>query len=71
MNDCTITKEFIKLESRKRSYCNIVKLILPNEDKDKDPEIVNKSAEIRTKMADHFQGIFNKLDLRAASRPSV
>ena len=51
MNDCKITKEFIRLESRKRSYCHIVKLILPNEDKDKEPDKVNKPAEIRTKMA--------------------
>ena len=34
-----------------------------NEDKDKEPEIVNKPAEIKTKMADHFQGIFNKQEV--------
>ena len=59
MNDCKITKEFIRLESSKRSYCNIVKLILPNKDMDKEPEIVNKPTEIRNKMAEHFQEILN------------
>ena len=53
MNDCKITKEFIKLESRKRSYFNIVKLIIPKQNN--DPEIVSQPSEIRNKMVKHFK----------------
>ena len=60
MNDCKITKEFIRLESRKRSYCNIVNLVIPSE---KDPEILITPAEIRNKKAEQFQDIFNKQDI--------
>ena len=41
-------------------YFNIVKLILPNREKEKEPEIVNKPAELWNKMAENFQEIFNK-----------
>ena len=60
MKDCKITKESIRLESRKRSYLNIVKLILLNKEKDKEPEILHKPDVIRNKMAKHFQAIFNQ-----------
>ena len=63
MNDCKITTEFIRLESRKKSYCNIVKLILPQKNKPNEPKILTKAEEIRKKMAVHFQNIFNKLDI--------
>ena len=49
MNEFKILKEFIGLESRKRSCCNIVKLVLPNKKKNKDPEIVCQPSKIRNK----------------------
>ena len=58
MNDCKITKELIRLESRKRSYCNIVKLVIPKQNK--DPKIVCQPSKIRNKMVEHVQDIFNK-----------
>ena len=61
LNDCKITTEFIRLETRKRAYCNIVKLVIPKPNK--DPEIVNQPGKIRNKMVEHFQEIFNKQDL--------
>ena len=60
MNDCKITTEFARLESRKRSYSNIFKLILPHKDKHKDQKVITQPIEIRKKMAKHFQQIFNK-----------
>ena len=50
MNDCKLMEEFIRLESRKRSYCNIVKIIIPK--KTKDLEIVCQPSEIRNKMVE-------------------
>ena len=41
---------------------------MSSEDKDKEPEVVNKPAEIRTKMADHLQGIFNKQKLEKKTK---
>ena len=61
MNDYKIMTEFIRLETRKRANCNIVKLVIPRQDK--DPEIVNQPSEIRNKMVEHFQEIFNKHNL--------
>ena len=63
MNDSKITTELIRLESTKRSYCNIVKLIIPLKNKPNESKIVTKPEEIRKEMAAHFQNIFNKQDI--------
>ena len=52
--------EYIRLESRKRSYSNIVKLILPQKNY---PEVLTKPEEIRKEMANNFQQIFNKQEI--------
>ena len=59
LNDCKITQEFIRLESRKNSYYNIFKLAIPNkEDKKLAPEIITEPKKIRDKMTTLFQDIF-------------
>ncbi len=64
LNDCRITKEFIRLEARKQGYCNIVKLVIPDEENpDNPPEIITDPPKIRTHMTEHYQKIFKKQQL--------
>ena len=64
LNDCRITKEFIRLEARKQGYCNIVKLVIPDEEHpDNPPEIITDPPKIRTHMTKHYQKIFKKQHL--------
>ena len=59
LNDCKVTKEFIRLYSRKLGYNDVVKLT----SKDKNnvvTETITDPTEIRGRMASTFQNIFNK-----------
>ena len=63
LNICKITKEFIRLESRKNGYCNILKLGIPKEDKNWEPDIITELKKIRGEIAGHFQEIFKLQDV--------
>ena len=64
LNDCKITKDFIRLESKKNGYCNIVKLVIPDEkNPDNPPKVITDPPKIREHMTSHFQKIFKKQDL--------
>ena len=58
LNDCKIKKEFIRLEYRINSYCNIVKLVIPKKDKTLEPDVFTAPEKIRQKNTEHFQDIF-------------
>ena len=59
LNDCKITKDFIKLESRKGRYNHEVKLNTRDANGD-IIETITDPVEIRGKMASTFQNIFNE-----------
>ena len=54
LNDCRITKEFIRLESRKNGYCNIVKLVVPDKKDNKVMTTITDPPMIRKHMMEHF-----------------
>merc|ERR1712059_215456 len=58
LNDCRITKEFLKLESRKGGYNHVIKLNTRDVNGDITETITNP-VEIRGKMVFTFQNIFN------------
>ena len=66
LNNCKFTPEFIILESRKKCYCKIIKLILPAK-KGEEPKIITKPVKIRNEVTNHWQQIFKKV--RYWSRP--
>ena len=59
LNDCKITKEFIRLESRKNGYNNVVKLATKDEN-GTVTDTITDPIKIRGKMASTFQSIFNE-----------
>ena len=63
LNDCRITKDFVRLESRKNGYCNIVKLVIPDEKDEKVLKIITDPPKIRKHITKHFQEIFRGQDL--------
>ena len=63
MNDFKITTQLIRLDARKRSYCNIVKLTLPKINKPNNHKVVTKPDEIRKEMATHFQKSLTKQEV--------
>ena len=54
INDCRITKEFIRLESRKNGYCNIVKLVVPDKKDKKVMVTITDPPKVRKYMTEHF-----------------
>ena len=50
--------------SRKNGYCNIVKLVIPDEENPENPpEVITDPPKIRSHMTTHYQKIFKKQDL--------
>merc|ERR1712059_88527 len=58
LNDCRITKEFLKLESREGGYNHVIKLNTRDVNGDITETITNY-VKIRGKMVSTFQNIFN------------